>query len=149
MSVFWLIALIIFGVVEAVTVGLASIWFAAGSLGALIVAGLGGALWIQIVVFLVISFVTLLLARPLAQKYLIPKRQATNADRIVGAEAVVTREIDNLKGQGLVSIGGVIWTARAENDQIIPEGATVRILRIEGVKVFVVPESKDSDPTAE
>lgn len=145
MSVFWLIALIVFGVLEAATVGLASIWFAAGALGALIVSGLGGVLWIQIVVFLVISFVTLLLARPLAQKYLIPKRQATNADRIVGTQAVVKKEIDNLKGQGLVSVAGVIWTARAEGDQIIPEGTTVRILRIEGVKVFVTPEAVASD----
>ena len=148
MSIFWLIALIAFGVLEAVTVGLASIWFAAGALCALIVSGAGGALWVQIAVFLAVSFVTLLLARPLAHKFLIPKRQATNADRIVGTQAVVKREIDNLKGQGLVSVAGVIWTARSENDQVIPEGATVRILRIEGVKVFVAPETDGYHPEA-
>lgn len=145
MTAFWLIALVVFAVIEAATVGLASIWFAAGALGALIVSAVGGARWIQIVVFLVISFVTLLLARPLAQKYLIPKHQPTNADRIVGAQAVVKKEIDNLKGQGLVSVAGVIWTARAEHNEVIPVDATVRVLRIEGVKVFVTPEAGDAD----
>jgi membrane protein implicated in regulation of membrane protease activity len=144
MSIFWLIALIAFGILEAATVGLTSVWFAAGSLCALIVAGAGGALWIQIGVFLVVSFITLVLARPLVQKYVIPKHHATNADRIIGTEAVVKREIDNLKGQGLVSVAGVIWTARSEGGEVIPEGATVRILRIEGVKVFVTPDLSGS-----
>jgi len=148
MSIFWLIALVAFGVLEAVTVGLASVWFAAGALGALIVSAAGGALWLQIAVFLAVSFVTLLLARPLAQKFLIPKHQATNADRIVGSQAVVKREIDNLKGQGLVSVAGVVWTARAEGGEVIPVGTVVRILRIEGVKVFVVPEPGAPNPEA-
>ncbi len=142
MSVFWLIALIVFGVVEAATVGLASIWFAAGALAALISSGLGAPLWIQVVLFLVISFLTLLLIRPLAQRYLIPKQQATNADRVIGAQAVVEEEIDNRMGRGLVSVAGSMWTARSENGQIIPTGVLVRVLRIEGVKVFVLPEAE-------
>lgn len=149
MSVLWLIALVLFSVAEAVTVGLTSIWFAAGALAALIVAGLGGLLWLQVAVFLTVSFLALVLIRPLAQKYFTPKRQATNADRVVGARAVVTREIDNLKAQGLVSVSGVVWTARSEDGQVIPEGATVRVLRIEGVKVFVTSDLTDPETGAE
>jgi len=149
MSVFWLAALILFAVIEAATVGLASIWFAAGALGALIVSGVGGSLWVQIVVFLVSSFLALLLARPLAQKYLTPKHHATNADRIIGAEAVVADEIDNLKGQGVISVAGIIWTARADNNQIIPAGVTVRVVRIEGVKAFVTTETVRPNTKAE
>ena len=59
----------------------------------------------------------------------------TNADRVVGKEAVVTETVDNLRGQGLVSVGGNVWTARSENDLVLPEGSRVTILRIEGVKL--------------
>ena len=136
-SVFWLVALIVFAVGEGITVGLTSIWFAIGALGALIVSGLGGGLWTQVVVFLALSGLALLLVRPLAQRFLKPGYSATNADRVIGATAVVTEEINNLKGTGLVSISGQVWTARSQQDIVIPAGEEVKILRIEGVKVFV------------
>lgn len=136
-SVFWLAALILFAIGEGITVGLTSIWFAIGALGALIVSGLGGTLWLQIVVFLALSGLALLLVRPLAQKFLKPGYSATNADRVIGKSAVVTEEINNLKGSGLVSISGQVWTARSEQNVVIPAGEEVKILRIEGVKVFV------------
>lgn len=136
-SVFWLAALILFAIGEGITVGLTSIWFAIGALGALIVSGLGFELWIQIAVFLALSGLALLLVRPLAQKFLKPGYSATNADRVIGRTAVVTEQIDNLKGSGLVSISGQVWTARSEQDVVIPAGEEVKILRIEGVKVFV------------
>ena len=127
-TVLWLIALIVFAVGEAITVGLTSVWFAVGALGALIAAGFGAALWLQVVVFL---------ARPLAKKFLTPRYQATNADRVIGATALVTEEIDNLKGSGLVNISGQVWTARSAHDVVIQPGREVKVLRIEGVKVFV------------
>ena len=136
---FWLILLVVFAILEGATVGLASIWFAAGALVAMVAALLSAPLWLQIVLFLVVSFVTLLLVRPLAKKYLTPNYQATNADRIIGQEAMVTETIDNLKGRGLVSVGGTVWTARAEDEQPIAAGTVVKVLRIEGVKVFVAP----------
>ena len=136
-TVLWLIALIVFAVGEAITVGLTSVWFAVGALGALIAAGFGAALWLQVVVFLALSGVTLLLVRPLAKKFLTPRYQATNADRVIGATALVTEEIDNLKGSGLVNISGQVWTARAAHDVVIQPGREVKVLRIEGVKVFV------------
>ena len=137
MPALWLVLLVIFGIVEAATVGLTSIWFAAGALVAMVAALLHAPLWAQIVLFLAVSFVALLLMRPLAKKYLTPSFQPTNADRIIGQEAVVTETIDNLKGRGLVSVDGTVWTARAEDEQPIAAGTVVRVLRIEGVKVFV------------
>ena len=136
-TVLWLIALIVFAVGEAITVGLTSVWFAVGALGALIAAGFGAALWLQVVVFLALSGVTLLLVRPLAKKFLTPRYQATNADRVIGATALATEEIDNLKGSGLVKISGQVWTARSAHDVVIQPGREVKVLRIEGVKVFV------------
>ena len=136
-TVLWLIALIVFAVGEAITVGLTSVWFAVGALGALIAAGFGAALWLQVVVFLALSGVTLLLVRPLAKKFLTPRYQATNADRVIGATALVTEEIDNLKGSGLVNISGQVWPARSAHDVVIQPGREVKVLRIEGVKVFV------------
>ncbi len=136
-SVFWLVALVLFSIVEGVTVGLVSIWFAAGALAALIVSWLGGSVWIQTVVFGIVSFAAMAIARPLTHKYLVRSKEATNADRAIGKDAVVTEEINNLKASGAVSVSGVIWTARSGDDTVIPEGITVRVLRIEGVKLFV------------
>ena len=136
-KVTWLVLLILFAGGEAVTVGLTSIWFAAGALAALIGALLGAVLWVQIVLFLLVSAVCLLAVRPLARKHLNNRVEATNADRVIGAEARVTEEINDLAATGAVSVGGVIWTARSGNDIIIPVGTLVRVLRIEGVKVYV------------
>lgn len=140
-TVFWLAALIVFAVGEALTVGLTSVWFAVGALGALIAAGLGGGIWMQVAVFLVLSGLSLVLVRPLARRFLAPGYSATNADRVIGADAVVTQEIDNLRGQGQVNIAGQIWTARSQDDLVLPVGTEVKVLRIEGVKVFVVPRA--------
>ena len=139
MKLLWLILLIVFGVGEAATVGLTSAWFALGSLAALICTMLGGNVWLQVLVFIVVSAASLALIRPLAKKYLAPNYAATNADRVIGQTAVVLQEIDNLKGQGQVTIAGQTWTARSDSGAVLAQGATVRVLRIEGVKVFVAP----------
>lgn len=142
-KVAWLALLILFSVGEAVTVGLTSVWFAVGALGALLCAWLGGNLWLQIGVFLALSGLSLAMVRPLAKKFLMPSYSATNADRVIGQEAVVTQTVDNLHGQGQVTISGQAWTARSQDDTVIPEGELVRVLRIEGVKVFVTPVEKE------
>ena len=139
LKMLWFALLLLFSIGEAVTVGLTSVWFAVGALGALLCALAGGSAWVQIVVFVVLSGVSLALVRPLAKKFLTPSYSATNADRVIGREAVVTQTVDNLRGQGQVSIAGQIWTARSEGDAPIAEGMTVQVLRIEGVKVFVKP----------
>ena len=143
-EIVWLVLLLLFSLGEAVTVGLTSIWFAAGALAALICALLGGPLWLQIVLFLAVSVLCLLAVRPLAKKFINDKVQPTNADRILGAQARVTEDIDNIQGKGAVTIGGITWSARSEGGQPIPAGSLVRILRIEGVKVFVDLSKEES-----
>ena len=137
-AVFWLVILVIFVVVEALTVGLVSIWFAAGALAALLVSLAVENVWVQIVVFLAVSAMCLGAMRPLLRSYLGPaRRQATNADRLIGAEGIVTEAIDNVAASGAVQVKGQTWTARSAGGEAIPPEARVRVLRIEGVKLFV------------
>lgn len=144
----WLGAIILFVVVEGVTVSLVSIWFAIGSAAAFIASLFTPSFWIQLAVFSVVSVISMALIRPLAQKYLIPRRHATNADRILGQEGVVVETIDNRKAQGRISVSGMEWTARSMENTPIPVDTPVTILRIEGVKVLVSPaasaESKEA-----
>ena len=135
----WTALLILMGIGEAVTVGLTCVWFAAGSLVALVVSLLNGPLWLQIVLFIVVSILCMLAVRPMAKKYLNSKVEPTNADRIIGTETRVIEAIDNLQATGAVRINGMVWSARSENDEPIPVGTLVQILRIEGVKVYVEP----------
>lgn len=139
MMIIWLAAMIVFGVVEAATVGLVSIWFAVGALASLIAAALNAPVILQVAVFVAGSLITLLVVRPLAAKYINGRRVPTNADRVIGQEAVVTEAIDNLNAQGQVKVAGTPWTARSADDAPIPVGTTVRVLRIEGVKLYVAP----------
>lgn len=136
-SICWLVVLIALAVLEAATVTLVSLWFALGALAALITSFFVQNIWVQFAVFLVVSLVTLLVIRPLARRYVTPKQVATNADRAVGAEGVVTQAIDNRSAQGQVKVGGSVWTARSDPEESIPEGTLVQVLRIEGVKLIV------------
>lgn len=140
---FWIGALIIFVVVEAVTVGLASIWFAIGALAALICALVGGPLWLQVVWFVLVSVATLFLTRPLVKKYVNGRAVATNADRNIGRTALVTERIDNLAATGTIKLDGVEWTARSVDDELtIPENTQVVVREIRGVKLLVEPKNK-------
>ena len=136
-SVVWLILLVVFVIVEALTVGLASVWFAAGALVALLSTYFTDNIWLQIFLFVAVSAVALFALRPLAKKYVTPKQVATNADRVIGRDAVVTEDIDNLTATGAVKIFGVLWTARSVDDNPIPAGATVTVREIDGVKLVV------------
>ena len=140
-KIIWLVLLLLFAASEAVTVGLTSIWFAAGALVALIAALLGGAMWIQLTLFLAVSLLCLAAVRPLAKRLLNSRVEPTNADRVIGAEAQVTEDVDNIRGKGAVVIRGITWSARSQDGGPIAAGTMVRVLRIEGVKVFVEPLS--------
>lgn len=143
-AVYWLIALIVFLVIEAVTLGLATIWFAGGALVALIAAMCGAGLGIQVASFLVVSLVLLIFTRPFAVRFLSKDTLKTNVNRVIGMEGVVTEEISNLAGTGKVSLGGNIWTARTENEGgTIPVDAVVAVLRVEGVKLIVKVKEKE------
>ena len=148
-QILWLVLLVVFAVLEGVTAGLVSIWFCAGSLAALIATWLGASLPVQIGLFVVISLIAMAIIRPMARKWFQPRLQKTNADRILEQEGVVAEEIDNLRGQGQVKIGGTLWTARAAREEIIPAGARVRVVRIEGVKAIVTTEEADVPPPSQ
>ena len=136
-KIVWLVLLLLFAGIEAASVGLTSVWFAAGALFALIAALLGVPLWVQITLFLAVSVLCLMAVRPLARRHLNNRVEPTNADRVIGEQAQVTEDIDNIHGRGAVVIRGVAWTARSEDGLPVPAGTLVRVLRIEGVKVFV------------
>ena len=136
MTWIWLGAVVVFGVVEAATAGLVSIWFVAGSAAALLCALLSGALWLQVALFLLVSAAALAATRPLVRrmgKTAIP----TNLDRAIGEQARVTEEIDNAAGTGAVYVDGKTWTARSSDGSTIPIGTGVTVERMEGVKLFV------------
>ena len=137
MTAFWLIAFIALVAGEAATVGLVCIWFAAGAVGGFLTAVLGGQFWLQLIVFAAVSALTLALVRPAAARFVRPKRSPTNADRVIGQTAAVTETVDNEAGTGQVKVQGQVWTARSQRGVVIPAGSQVKILRIEGVKVFV------------
>ena len=144
LPVYWLIALVVFLVIEAAKLGHATNWFAGGALVALIAAMCGAGIVIQIVLFLVVSLVLLFFTRPLAVRFLNKDTLKTNVDRVVGMEGVVTEEISNLAGTGKVSLGGNMWTARTENEGgTIPVDAVVTVLRVEGVKLIVKVKEKE------
>jgi len=138
--VIWFALMVAFLVAEAACpIHLVSIWFAVGALAAMIVGLLGGALWLQITVFVLISAVLLALLWPLVRKYMNPRLTATNVDSVIGSTGLVTIGIDNLSAVGQVKLGGMVWTARSTSGEAIAEGTTIRVDRVEGVKVFVSP----------
>ena len=136
---FWLAMVILFLVMEGSTVALVSIWFAAGSLVAMITALLGGPLWLQVILFLGISAGLLALLRPLVRKYIRPKITATNVDSLIGSRGYVTETVDNLAASGQVKLGAMPWTARSTDGSPIEAGTLVQVDRIEGVKAYVSP----------
>lgn len=136
----WLIAAIILSVIEGVTVQLVSIWFAIGTIPAMIVAGLGGELWLQLIVFLITSILVLLIGRPLLSKKISHERHATNADRVIGMTGIVTEEIDNLHETGRVMANGLGWSAKTkQSGEKVPVDTRVLVLGIDGVKLVVEP----------
>lgn len=136
----WLVLLVVFLLAEAACpIHLVSIWFAVGALVATIAALLGAPVWLQVTLFVIVSCALLISLWPLVRKVLKPKLTRTNVDSVIGSTGIVIAAIDNLEALGQVKLNGVPWSARATSGEHIPEGATVRVDRIEGVKVFVSP----------
>ena len=135
----WLGLIVAFIAVEAATVNLVSIWFIGGAVAGLVCAILDVPALLQWTVVIAVSAGLLALLRPVLKKYLRVKPTRTNADRLVGQEALVTEQIDNLRETGAIRINGVLWTAKSADDTQIPIGTRVVIERIEGAKVYVKP----------
>ena len=138
----WLGCIIGFGILEALTAGLVSIWFVAGAIAALLAAILGLETLLQVTLFLLVSGAALILTRPLVKRYAQGKAVPTNADRVIGLKAKVTETIDNENSTGAVYVDGKTWTARAAGGGIIPKGALVTVERMEGVKLFVTQKTE-------
>lgn len=144
MMIFWLMVLLITLVIEAMTLGLTTIWFSGGAVTALIVEILGGNAYVQIAVFLLISLLLLYFTRPIAVKYFNQNRAKTNADSLIGKRAIVTSAIHNLQESGKVMVDGMEWTARSSHSsESFEKDRIVKIVSIKGVKLIV-----EADETA-
>lgn len=137
-SIYWLILLAVLIVIEIITLGLTTIWFAIGAFVAFIAAVLGLTQFTQLIIFAAVSFLTLYFTRPVAVKYFNNKTVKTNYESLIGQEARVTSVIDNFLATGSASLNGQEWTARAEDDNdIIEENTKVLVVNIVGVKLIV------------
>ena len=135
----WVVLLVAFLVIEVATMGLTTLWFAGGALASFILSFFNGiSIWIQLVVFVLVSLVLLIFTRPALIKLIDKNKVKTNVETVPGKIALVTEQIENLAGKGAVEIAGITWTARAEHDdEVIDIGEKVVVLRVEGVKVIV------------
>ena len=150
MIIFWLALFVILLIIEIITVGLTTIWFAGGSMAALIVAAasdvykrqaVGGPVWLQVILFLVVSFVLLFFTRPWAVKYLNPHKTRTNYEDAIGKTVRVTMKIDNIEETGTAVLNGQEWTARSNDDAVTIEAdTTAEVVAISGVKLIVKPQ---------
>lgn len=144
--IFWLIAIVALVALEASTMALTCIWFAVGALAAFTVSFFGVTFTIQLMVFAIVSALALTLVRPVAREHFSKAKTATNADRVLGATAVVVETIDNEQSSGQVSVRGQVWTARsAEDGVVIEKGGHVTVREIQGVKLIVdkINETKE------
>ena len=137
LTIFWLILVAVMLVVEIFTMGLTTIWFSLGAVAAAIAAGLGAPLWVQILLFTVVSVVIMILVRPFALKVMDRNRTKTNIDEVIGKQAEVIEPIDNQKEQGKVRFRGVEWMARSVDGSTVAAGDVVTVEEVSGVKLLV------------
>ena len=141
--IFWMVILILCIVIEVLTLGLTTIWFAAGALVAIFAALLYAPIFVQVILFLLVSLTLLFFTRPIAVKYFNRDRVKTNVESMVGRQAIVTGEIDNVQAIGQVTVSGQEWSARSWDDKVrIPTGAVVVVVAISGVKLIVRTEQR-------
>lgn len=138
-AVVWLIVAAVCGIIEALTMGLTTIWFTGGAIMAAVASMAGLPLLVQIIVFLAVSIILIYFTRPLAKKKLKVGSEKTNVDALVGREALVTETIEPFC-TGQARVDGLVWSAVSrENHSTIKSGTTVTINGIEGVKLIVSP----------
>lgn len=136
----WLAAIIVFIVLEAVSNQMISIWFVAGSVAAMIASIVGADFWIQFVIFIALSLVTLLGFRPVTLKMLKNPNLKTNADALIGKTILITEDVSNIKGTGQGKINGLEWKVQTDTGAEIKAASTAKIKSIEGVKLIVDEE---------
>ena len=140
----WLALLILLVLIELATMGLTTIWFAAGALVATIACG--APVLVQVILFLVVSVLMLVFTRPVAMRYFNVGRAKTNVDSVLGERGIVTGRIDTLHSCGQVTFKGMEWSARSqETEGTIEEGTVVIVKKIDGVKLIVVPDEIETE----
>ena len=142
-SICWLAVFVLLIVIELATMGLTTIWFAGGAVAGFIASMLGANVVIQAVVFFVVSIVLLIFTRPFAVRYINSNKTKTNIDGLIGQEALVLEEINNIRETGCARLEGKEWTARSVDDTVIPADTVVIVERIEGVKLIVKTKSEE------
>lgn len=135
--IIWAIVCILSAIIEAATLQLVSVWFMVGSIGALISGFLGASFAIQCLVFLIVSLVLITTLLPLLRKKLKTKHIPLNADSVINKKGIVVETIDNIKGVGLVKVDNQIWSAKSNNNLLIPKDTIVLVKEIKGVKLIV------------
>ena len=141
MALIWLALFALLLVIEAISVGLVSIWFAAGSLGGLVASLLGAPVWLQIIVFGVVSALALLLLRPIAKKYVNDKVTPTNIDSLKGKVFKALTDIGDDDNKGQVKVNDLEWTAVSEDGSLIEKGTKVVVKDIQGTRLVVARAS--------
>ncbi|MEG2175030.1 MAG: NfeD family protein, partial [Oscillospiraceae bacterium] len=131
MPLFWLLLAVGLGVLEGITIDLVALWFALGALVAVVPALLGAPFWVELLVFLVVSLLSLIFTRPLVADVLKVKKISTNADRMIGTMGVVCEAISNVEERGRVKVSGLDWAARSDDGEPISEGEQVLIKSID------------------
>ena len=140
MYILWVALAAVFMATELATVALVSLWFVIGSLAALAASLLGVAVWLQVLIFALVSGGMLVLLRPFLRRYVDPYKIRTNVDALIGRNGIVTESIDNLRAHGALKLDGLVWTARSETGAAIPAGSVVVVRAVEGVKLIVAPD---------
>ncbi len=140
---FWLAALILLLIIEAITVGLTTIWFAAGALAAILAGLLGIGIIGQVLLFTAVSLALLIFTRPIAVRYITPHQIRTNYEDAVGRTVKITARVHNINGTGTAVLNGQEWTARSKDDRItLEEGTLAEVVAVEGVKLILVPTER-------
>lgn len=134
MTIIWLAIVIVLAIIEALTVNLVTIWFVASGLVALVLSYTKVSAFIQFLVFVILGVILVIFTKKPLEKFVNKNRQATNLDRVLNMEGIVTEEITK-NSSGEVKVDGKRWTAIA--DKTIKKDSTVKILKIEGVKLIV------------
>ena len=139
-TIFWLMTFVVLLVVEIVTLGLTTVWFALGAIAAFLAAYVGVSVLVQIIVFLIVSVVLLIVTRPIVMKHFNQKRERTNAESLIGQKAIVIETIDSIHGVGRVEVNGMEWAAKTDESGLIEKDTIVSIKGIQGVKLIVEKE---------
>lgn len=137
-TMYWLIIFVVLLIIEIFTMGLTTVWFAGGAIAAFLTGLMGFGTFAQFVVFAIVSIFLILVTRPIAIKYFNKERQKTNAESLIGQQALVLEDVDTLQAHGLVEVNGQEWSAKTdEPDGHIAKNTVVVIDGIQGVKLIV------------